>query len=133
MCRSANVQMCRFWNDFIEDLIRKSLLLCMKYYPALLVLFVLSSCVGNIDQDKRDYIYLRRQLTPDSKHYIYEYSRSGLFVTSNEVSGRRLIKIGESFTENAGKKVDGLIDRWIKDTLVVHIYESNYVQPKDTL
>jgi hypothetical protein len=96
----------------------------------LLLLLLFSSC---IDQpENRDYEYLRRQLTPDKKHYIYDYCRSGTFVTSNEVSGRRMIRINESFKENAGKDVDGVIDHWAKDTLIIHTYLTNYEQPKDT-
>ncbi|MFI5139284.1 MAG: hypothetical protein ACHQIM_15780 [Sphingobacteriales bacterium] len=102
----------------------------MKFYLAVLLLFLFSSC---IDQPENyQYDILRRQLTPDRKHYIYDYSREGGFVTSNEISGRRLMGINESFGENTGKDVAGIIDHWSKDTVIIHIYRRDYEQPKDT-
>lgn len=83
-------------------------------------------------EDPSNKDYLQRQLTPDGKHYIYKYSREGGFVTSNEIFGRRLIGIKESFKENAGADVDGIIDHWSNDTLFIHTYHANYEQPKDT-
>lgn len=53
-------------------------------------------------EEKRQYYYLKRQLTPDRKYYIYTYLRGGSLVTSNEVFGRRLISVSENFKENAG-------------------------------
>jgi hypothetical protein len=78
------------------------------------------------------YDILRRQLTPDRKHYIYDYIREGGFVTSNDIYGRRLIGIKEPFSENSGKDVSGVIDQWSKDTLIIHSYLRDYEQPKDT-
>jgi hypothetical protein len=98
------------------------------YMVTFLLLF--SSC--SEAPEKVEYIYLRRQLTPDGKHYIYEYSRDGAFVTSNEISGRRLIRSSETFKENAGVDVYGIIDHWSKDTLVIHVHHQNYVYPTDT-
>ena len=62
------------------------------------VYFLLCSC--SEAPKKYNYDYLRRQLTPDKMHYVYTYSREGAFVTSNEISGRRLLGIHESFSEN---------------------------------
>jgi hypothetical protein len=95
------------------------------------ILLLLNSCFEA--PEKLEYLYIRRQLTPDRKHYIYDYSREGAFVTSSEVSGRRLIEINEPFTEKAGLDVSGVIDHWADDTLVIHVYHANYEQPKDTL
>jgi hypothetical protein len=103
----------------------------MKFCHALLLLFLFSSCT---DQPEHyQYSILRRQLTPDRKHYIYDYQREGAFVTSNEIYGRRLIRINEPFGENVGKELEGSIDCWAKDTLVMHTYPANYEYPKDTL
>ncbi|MBS1502541.1 MAG: hypothetical protein JST32_10795 [Bacteroidetes bacterium] len=96
---------------------------CLTFFSLLLF-----SC----GEEKYNYDYLQRQLTPDGRHYIYKYSREGAFVTSNEISGRRLIGVKEPFHENAGQDVDGIIDHWSKDTLVLHVYHQNYEQPKDT-
>jgi hypothetical protein len=108
----------------------------MKFYLALSLLFLFSSCMDQpkcTDQPENyQYDHLRRQLTPDRKHYIYDYLREGAFVTSNEIFGRRLIGIHESFGENTGKELKGTIDRWAKDTLVIHTYPANFEQPKDT-
>jgi hypothetical protein len=109
----------------------------MKFYRAISLLVLFSSCADygpscNDQPENYQYDYFRRQLTPDKKHYIYDYKRSGCFVTSNEIFGRRLIKTQESFKENAGKDVEGVIDHWSKDTLIIHIYRRDYEQPKDT-
>jgi hypothetical protein len=55
-----------------------------------------------------------------------------MFVTNNDVTGRRLIGINERFSENAGEDVAGEIDHWSNDTLFLHVYHQNYEHPKDT-
>lgn len=109
----------------------------MKFCYTILLLFLFSSCIDYqpacVDQPENyRYDHFRRQLTPDKKHYIYDYQRSGCFVTSNEIFGRRLIKIREAFKENAGLDVGGVIDHWQKDTLIIHTYRRDYEQPRDT-
>jgi hypothetical protein len=102
----------------------------MKLYIALSLLFFFASCRDQ--SENYQYGIMRRQLTPDKRHFIYDYERSGSFVSSNEIFGRRLIAVNDSFGERTGEDVEGVIEQRAKDTLIIHCYRKDYEQPKDT-
>lgn len=107
----------------------------IKLLLSLLSLSLIVACSETPhDLPKMDeYIYLRRQLTPDKRHYIYSYSREGAFVTSDEITGARLMKLNEPFRENGGIDVGGMLSSWSSmDTLTIHKSDAKYGQPKDT-
>jgi hypothetical protein len=108
----------------------------IKLIPVFFGLSLLCSCSEapeKFDSTTLDYTHLRRQLTPDRKHYIYDYSREGAFVTSNEITGTRLMRINQPFNENGGIDVGGMILSWSSnDTLTIHKSDVHYEQPKDT-
>jgi len=96
-----------------------------------LFLFLLISLSFNTSKC-RDYTYIRRQLTPDKKHYIYEYAKSDERHFW-EISGIRIMSINDSFSENKGVNIGRLIEGWVSnDTLVTHACTVDYEQPKDT-
>lgn len=68
--------------------------------------------------------YLYRQITPDGRFYIYDYSIWGPMAWSLETRGLILLKKDEPFDLDAGEKIDGLIAGWLsRDSLLVYRYK----------
>lgn len=96
------------------------------------VILLLSSCSEQIE--KYDYYRFRKQITPSGKYVIYDYARYGAMAFSSDISGTKVFKIDEPFSEKRGEKINGAISEWISnDTLLVFNFKSNLDRPKDTL
>lgn len=70
--------------------------------------------------DPSEYSELNRQLTPDKKYYIYEYTRPGGMSFGGDIYGCRIIEKDKRFAEDEGKDFPYGIVSWLsKDTILV--------------
>lgn len=107
----------------------------MLLYVSCLLASILVSCMS-FEEEKlmaKDFEYLNRQVTPNGRFYIYDYSIWGAMAWSLETRGTVLLRKAEPFHPNAGEQIDGSVAKWIsEDSLLVYRYKKGAVA-RDTL
>ncbi len=96
------------------------------------ITFFLCSCGGQ--KENFEYSGFRKQVTPNGKYIIYDYSGPGKMAFSSAITGTEVFEADQVFEEGKGKPIKGLISEWISnDTLLVYKFDFDTGQPKDTL
>ncbi len=106
----------------------------MKHHTLIaIVICIVSSCEES-KITREDYTQLERQVTLNGKYNIYQFSRMGAMAFSSDISGLRLFKKNEVFSESKGHSINGHIGSWLsKDTLELIRFTETLEQPKDTI
>ncbi|AOM77698.1 hypothetical protein BFS30_11265 [Pedobacter steynii] len=82
---------------------------------------------------EESFVYLNRQITPNGKFYIYDYSIWGPMAWSLETRGTVLLGKDKPFDPGAAEVIDGSVAKWISyDSLLVYSYKKG-AKAKDTL
>lgn len=84
-------------------------------------------------KEENQYYKFQKQTSPNDKYEIYSYCKFGTFAFSSDICGTILIKKGEIFSENKGYKLNGHINSWKNDTLIINRFDNSLNQPKDTI
>lgn len=99
----------------------------IKVLQIITLFFLFISC-SDI-KERINYNELKRQLTPDRKSFIYEYSRFGQMAFSSDIEGIQIMSIKDTFQEKFGYLVPGYIGEWISnDSLLIYVYNFDHKQ-----
>lgn len=95
--------------------------LLKTFYLLVAISCLLHSCAPSEEKlTREDFEYVNRQLSPNGKFYIYDYSKWGPMAWSLETKGTLLLKKNERFALDAGEVIDGEVAAWLSpDTLLV--------------
>jgi len=108
----------------------------MKNITLLIIILFLVSCKDkSLSEIKKEnnYSTFKKQTSPNGKYEIYSFCQLGTFAFSSDFCGTTIIEKGEPFSENKGYKINGRINSWRNDTLIINRFDNTLNQPKDTI
>ena len=84
-------------------------------------------------KEENNYYSFKKQTSPNGKYEIYNYCQSGTFAFSSDICRSIILGYEESFSKNSGYNINGRINCWKNDTLIINRFDSSSNQPKDTI
>ncbi|NRA92900.1 MAG: hypothetical protein HRU26_09510 [Psychroserpens sp.] len=91
---------------------------------------VIFSCHSEKER-RTNYSKFAKQITPNGKYVIYEYSRFGSKPFNSEISKTEVFPAVQKFVEGQGTDIKGSIGEWLsEDTLLVYNFKSETKRSK---